>query len=273
MKGPDCGVSVEYKPTRGGMPLLTDLWCVTLDAYWHVLEPLIILLAEFRHSSGNATRHDPRACAQVFVTTALRTPLQKFRSESAGADNRVGRRDDVSQDSLDTRTMPLIIKLQRRNIGWDILDTQLDAFARDCSQDVSRRDPAAGLVDQHLFDTTVVRVLEQAAVQLPRLFHRHGLEIRTPAEFLVVVNDILCIIAPAHPVDASLVEMRLPQRVVLEYVLRLESQFAVDDIVVVGADHFVPIPRGGYAGFGIVCIAVDDCHGGIREFLDQVVCC
>jgi hypothetical protein len=86
MNGPGCEVRYDHKVQKA-RSFRTNLWCVTLHAHWHVLEPLIILLAELRHSSGNTTRHDPRACAQVFVATALRTPLQKFRSESAGAES------------------------------------------------------------------------------------------------------------------------------------------------------------------------------------------
>lgn len=220
----------------------TDLRVVALHAHGHVLESRVGLLIKLGHSRGDAASHEPVAGAQVLDPTALSAPLQELGCESTSAENGVGCGDDVSHGGLDAGALALVVELQRSHVGDHVLDTQPQALASDGSQHISCSDPTARLVDQHLLDAIVVSVLEKAVVELPRLRHRHSLQVGGAAELLVVVDDILSVIGAAHPVDTGLVEVRLVQRVALENVLSLESHLAVDYVVVVGADDFVPVP-------------------------------
>lgn len=110
-------------------------------------------------------------------------------------------------------------------------------------------------------------------MEFPGFLDGNGLEICFSSEFLVVVDDDSSVVATTGPVDPGLMEIGFPERIGFEDVLGFNGHTAVDYVVVVGADDFVPVPRGGTASCGIVGVSVDDGDVGGRVFFDELVCC
>ncbi|KAI6774581.1 hypothetical protein HG531_001430 [Fusarium graminearum] len=145
------------------------------------------------------------------------------------------------------------------DIGNDVLDAELESLAGHSTQGVACSTPAAVPVDQNFLGARVISLLVQTTVQLLGLLNCVDLDVRLAAQLLVVVDDVLGVVAAAHPENTSLVEMRHPERVRLKDVLGLEGETAVEEIVVVSTNDLVPIPRSSYAVVSVIRVPVHDC--------------
>lgn len=246
---------------------------IPLDCDGHILELGIIGVGESCHSSGNPCCENSIAGAEGGVVAGLGADFEEFGGEGSCAEDGVGGGERCSICKFDSDAVFLVVELKSGNFRNDVFDAQLDGFFGDGAKTISCSSPSTSFVQKNFFDAFIICFVEESSKESFGLCDRNGFEICLSTQFLIIVENQLRIITPTRPPNSRFVVIWFPEIFGAENVLCFECESAVYNVVVVGADHFVPVPRGGHSAFGVVCIPIYDGDGRMGIFLDEVIGC
>lgn len=246
---------------------------IPLDRDGHILELGIIGVGESCHSSGNSCCENSIARAEGRVVAGLGADFEEFGGESSCAEDGVGGCERSSICKLDSDAVFLVVELESGNFRDDVFDAQLDGFFGDGAKTISCSSPSTSFVQKNFFNAFVICFVEESSKKSFGFCDRNSFEICLSAQFLIIVENQLRIITSTRPPNSGFVVIWFPEIFGAENVLCFECESAVYNVVVVGADYFVPVPRGGHSALGVVCVPIYDGDGRMGIFLDEVIGC
>lgn len=246
---------------------------IPLDRDGHILELAIIGVGESCHSSGNSRCENSIARAEGGVVASLGADFEEFGGEGSCAEDGVGGGERSSICKLDSDAVFLVVELESGNFRDDVFDAELDGFFGDGAKTISCSSPPTSFVQKNFFDAFIICLVEESSKKSFGFCNRNGFEICLSTQFLIIVENQLRIITSTRPPNSGFVVIWFPEIFSAENVLCFECESAVYNVVVVGADYFVPVPRGGHSAFGVVCIPIYDGDGRMGIFLDEVIGC
>lgn len=246
---------------------------IPLDGDGHILELGIIGVGESCHSSGNSRCENSIARAEGWVVAGLGADFEEFGGEGSCAEDGVGGGERCSICKFDSDAFFLVVELESGNFRNDVFDAQVDGFFGDGAKTISCSSPSTSFIQKNFFDAFIICFVEESSKKSFGFCDRNGFEICLSAQFLIIVENQLRIITPTRPPNSGFVVIWFPEIFGAENVLCFECESAVYNVVVVGADYFVPVPRGGHSALGVVCIPIYDGDGRLGIFLDEVIGC
>lgn len=244
-----------------------------MDRDRHVLELGIIGVGESCHSSGNSCCENSIARAEGGVVAGLGADFEEFGGEGSCAEDGVGGSERCSVCKFDSDAVFLVVELESGNFRDDVFDAQVDGFFGDGAKTISCSSPSTSFVQKNFFDAFIICFVEESSKESFGFCNRNSFEICLSTQFLIIVQDQLRIITSTRPPNSRFVVIWFPEIFGAENVLCFECESAVYNVVVVGADYFVPVPRGGHSALGVVCIPIYDGDGRMGIFLDEVIGC
>lgn len=239
----------------------------------HILELGIVGVGESCHSSGNSRCENSIARAEGGVVAGLGADFEEFGGEGSCAEDGVGGCERSFICKFDSDAVFLVIELESGNFRDDVFDAQVDGFFGDGAKTISCSSPSTSFVQKNFFDAFIICLVEESSKKSFGFCDRNSFEICLSAQFLIIVENQLRIITSTRPPNSGFVVIWFPEIFGAENVLCFECESAVYKVVVVGADHFVPVPRGGHSALGVVCIPIYDGDGRMGIFLDEVIGC